>query len=91
MAEDTCGLAMSKEAGHFQMPLPTEGTEATDVWLKPLAADAFETLLQKGLLSMDGTEGEEMAALHAWFIRRYPTPTERLDYIRRKTREIARK
>jgi hypothetical protein len=80
----------SPEDGAFQMPLPPVGEAPTDVWLRPLPADEFEALLQKGLASMKGQEGIEMAELHAWFVRRYPTPTDRLIYMRRKMKEIQR-
>jgi len=35
-------------------------------------------------------EMEENIALIRWFLRRYPTPAERLRYARRRTRELAR-
>lgn len=82
---------MSEPAGCFQMPLPPEGAPVTDVWLKPLSAEAFAELLARGLESMQGSEGEDMAALHAWFVRKYPTATDRLRYIRRKMRELEAK
>jgi hypothetical protein len=77
--------------GIFTMPLPPEGEPPHDVWLRPLPADEFEALLQQGLESVRGPEGEAMAALRAWFIRKYPTPTERIMYIRRKTKALTQK
>jgi len=34
-------------------------------------------------------EAEEIAELVAWFTRRYPTAKDRLDYVRRKMRDVA--
>jgi hypothetical protein len=81
---------MSLNDGEFQMPFAPEGEPETDVWLRPLPAEEFEALLKQGLASMKGLEGEEIAALHAWFIRKYPTPTDRLNYAKRKLRELKR-
>ncbi|MBL8608590.1 MAG: hypothetical protein JNL38_14790 [Myxococcales bacterium] len=80
-----------REPGHFQMPLPSEGEPETDAWLRPLPAAEFEALVARGLASLDGPEGDELADLHAWFVRRYPTPTARLAYVRAKSRARARR
>lgn len=58
-----------------------------DVWAEPLPADEFERLLRRALTDLDGEEGEEMRAFMAWFVRRYPTPLERLRYTTRKYKE----
>ncbi len=79
-----------REPGHFQMPLPPDGDPPTDVWLRPLPAREFEELLAAGLASLDGPEADELAELHAWFVARYPTPTARLAYVRRKARALRR-
>jgi hypothetical protein len=75
--------------GMFQMPLAPEGEPPTDVWLRPLSGREFALLLQQGLASLAGPEGAEMAALRAWFVRKYPTPEARLAYVRRKQAELA--
>ena len=74
--------------GHFQMPLAPEGEPPTDVWLRPMPPEEFEEMIRAALVSLQGTEGEEMASLRAWFVRRYPTPTARLAYVRRRYEEM---
>lgn len=50
----------------------------------PLPPDEFERRLALALAELDGPEGEEMQATIAWFKRRYPTPTDRVRYCRRR-------
>jgi hypothetical protein len=56
-------------------------------WETPLPADEFARREREALTSLAGPEGDEMRATLAWFLRRYPTPLERIAYIRRKTKE----
>jgi hypothetical protein len=51
-----------------------------------LTPEEFDRRVQH-LLS-DPDELEERAVLVAWFMRRYPTPRERLAYARRKYRQL---
>jgi len=53
----------------------------------PLPPDEFERRLAAALESVRGAEGEEMAELIEWFLRRYPEPLDRLRYVRRKLDE----
>jgi hypothetical protein len=55
-----------------------------------LPPEEFERRLASALESARGPEGEEMRALIDWFLRRYPTPLERLRYTRRKYAEAQR-
>lgn len=59
------------------------------VWDAPLDPAEFARREAASVASVMGPDGEEMRALHAWFIRRYPTPLERLKYIRKQTESIA--
>jgi hypothetical protein len=58
-------------------------------WEAPIPPADFARRVQDTLASLAGPEGDDMRAMLAWFTRRYPTPLERLAYIRRKTREAA--
>ena len=51
-----------------------------------LTPEEFDRQVQRALSDQD--ELEERAALVAWFMRRYPTPRERLAYARRKYRQL---
>jgi hypothetical protein len=58
-----------------------------DVWEETLPAEEFERLVRQALADLDGSEGEEMRAHMRWFLRRYPTPLDRLRYSTRKYKE----
>ena len=58
-----------------------------DFYEKRMDPAEFETRRREAVASLDGAEGEDMRELIAWFVRRYPTPLERLAYCRRKYRE----
>ena len=49
----------------------------------PLAPEEFERRLAASLAELDGPELENLSGLIRWFVRRYPTPQERLAYARR--------
>ena len=53
---------------------------------RELSPEEFDRLVQRAL--SDEEELRERAALIAWFMRRYPTPRERLSYARRKRRQL---
>ena len=53
---------------------------------RELTPTEFDRLVQRVLA--DDEEIRERALLIAWFMRRYPTPRERLAYARRKLREL---
>lgn len=53
---------------------------------RELTPDEFDRRVQRTLA--DTHEIEERAALIAWFMRRYPTPRERLAYARTKYRQL---
>lgn len=55
-----------------------------DYYDAPLPSDEFERLVARALAELDGPEGEEMRAHIAWFKRRYPAPTDRIRYARRR-------
>jgi len=44
----------------------------------------FDRRLAQVLAELDGEEGDELRAQIAWFKRRYPTPTERIRFARRR-------
>lgn len=50
----------------------------------PLPFDEFERRLALARAELDGPEGEEMSDHIAWFMRRYPTPTDRVRYAMRR-------
>jgi hypothetical protein len=56
----------------------------------PLPAEVFDEHLRAALAEMKGPHGDEIAEYIAWFLRRYPTPLERLKYTRRKYQEAMR-
>lgn len=62
-------------------------SQALASYLQPLAPEEFERRLR---LPRSQEELESDRALVAWFCRRYPTPRERLAYVRRKTRQWRR-
>lgn len=53
---------------------------------RELTPEEFDRRVQRAL--SETNEIEERAALVAWFMRRYPTPRERLAYARRKYRQL---
>jgi hypothetical protein len=57
------------------------------IWDVPLSPAEFARRESAARASLDGAEGAEMLAYKEWFLRRYPTPLERLRYCRRKFRE----
>jgi hypothetical protein len=68
---------------------------ATKIWGSrpkdelPLPADEFERR-REAVDAVNGPEGVEIRDLIAWFLRRYPTPLDRLRYSRRKYDEATR-
>lgn len=56
----------------------------------PIPFDEFERRVAEALAELDGSEGEQMRAFIAWFMRRYPTPTERVRYAARMSRSAQR-
>lgn len=46
--------------------------------------DEFERRLALAFAELDGPEGAAMSDFIAWFMRRYPTPTERIRYAMRR-------
>ena len=59
-----------------------------DFWETPLPPEEFARRERESLALLAGPEGDEMRAMHAWFVRRYPTVQGRIAYIRRKMREV---
>ena len=55
-----------------------------------LPAEEFNRRVASALESARGPEGAEMAELVEWFLRRYPSPLDRLRYARRKYDEAQR-
>jgi hypothetical protein len=53
---------------------------------RELTPAEFDRQVQRAL--SDDEEIQQRAALVAWFMRRYPTPRERLAYARRKYRQL---
>lgn len=53
---------------------------------RELTPEEFDRRVQLALSDQD--ELQARAALVAWFMRRYPTPRERLAYARRKYRQL---
>ena len=53
---------------------------------RELTPEEFDRLVERALA--DTHEIQERAALVEWFMRRYPTPRERLAYARRKYRQL---
>ncbi len=53
---------------------------------RALTPEEFDRQVRRAL--SDDDELRERAALVAWFMRRYPTPRERLAYARRKYRQL---
>jgi hypothetical protein len=49
----------------------------------PLPPDEFERRVSAAIAELDGEEGENLGGLVRWFLRRYPTPLDRLRYARR--------
>ncbi len=58
------------------------------IWERPLAVEEFLRRERDAIRELDGPEGDNLAALIRWFQRRYPTPRERLRYVRRKYVEM---
>lgn len=66
---------------HRARPAPPE---VLRLWEEPLPAEEFEKRLAQARAELEGEEGENLEALIQWFLRRYPTPLERLRYNRRR-------
>jgi hypothetical protein len=60
------------------------------LWDIPLTAQEFAQRSEDVAERMSGPEGDEMLELHRWFMRRYPTPLDRLRYIRKQTASVLR-
>jgi hypothetical protein len=58
--------------------------EVERIWLSPLSSDEFDRRVEQAIAELDGEEGENVAALIRWFLRRYPTAKERFAYARKK-------
>jgi hypothetical protein len=58
------------------------------VWDTPMPADEFARRQAEGAARLSGPEGDEMRALMAWFMRRYPTVIDRLRYVRKQMTSI---
>lgn len=65
-------------------------SEPNTFYETPLPPEEFEARLRLALADMSGPHGREIAEYIAWFMRRYPTPLERLTYARRKYNEAMR-
>ena len=59
---------------------------AREIDERELTPEEFDRLVQSVLADAD--ELRERTALVEWFMRRYPTPRERLAYARRKYRQL---
>ena len=59
---------------------------ARDIWERELSPEEFERWVQDTLADAD--DMENVRSLIAWFTRRYPTPFDRLAYVRRKVRSL---
>jgi len=57
--------------------------EVEALYLAPLPPEEFERRVRASIAELDGPEGENLGELIDWFLRRYPTPAERLAYGRR--------
>jgi hypothetical protein len=58
------------------------------VWDTPMSAEEFARRQAEGAARLSGPDGDEMRALMAWFIRRYPTAIDRLRYVRKQMASI---
>ncbi len=56
---------------------------AMDIYNRPLTKEEF---LARESIPISDEEREEILSLVRWFRRRYPTPLERLTYVRQATR-----
>jgi hypothetical protein len=58
-------------------------------WEEVLSPEEFARREREGALRLEQSDdAEQMLELMRWFTRRYPTPLERLKYIRRQTRDV---
>jgi hypothetical protein len=57
--------------------------EMEALYLAPLPPEEFERRVRASLQELEGPELENLQELIRWFTRRYPTPKERLSYVRR--------
>ena len=65
-------------------PYTAEVAEADEALLAPEDA---RNRLAMAMRELDGEEFENLSSLIDWFRRRYPTPLDRLRYLRRKNAE----
>ena len=62
--------------------------EPDPLWDALLDKEEFARREAESVASVAGPAGEDMYALYTWFVRRYPTPLERLKYIRKQTASL---
>lgn len=62
-----------------------EEPRGLDVYERELSAEEFDRWVAQSL--SDEADMQSLSELIAWFTRRYPTPIERLAYVRRKMKE----
>lgn len=67
---------------------PTPPLPPDSVWDTPLSAEEFARREAASVASVAGPAGREMLELYTWFVRKYPTPLERLRYIRKQTSSV---
>lgn len=67
---------------------PKAGHIHDSVWDTPLSAEEFARREAESVASVGGPAGEDMLELYSWFVRKYPTPLERLRYIRKQTTSV---
>ena len=60
------------------------------VWDAKLSPEEFDRRERELRLPERAAEHAEMDAMIAWFCRRYPTPLDRLRYVRRQMESITR-
>ncbi len=62
---------------------------AARVYEDRLPPEEFARLEERARAELAGPEGDAIREQIAWFRRKYPTPLDRLAYIRRKCAEVA--
>jgi hypothetical protein len=53
-----------------------------------MSEEEFAQRKAEGVARLSGPEGDEMRALMAWFMRRYPTAIDRLRYVRKQMKSM---
>ncbi len=73
------------------MSTPEGGTlvDAAALYEAPLPPEEARVRLAQAMRELEGEELENITALIDWFRRRYPTPLDRMRYLRRKNAEHA--